>query len=77
MTTPSNAADAIQLAETKLAEIRSMEPLATISISPAKAQCRLAVMELTGMVLNGYLPPANQKEADRASELYAIADQIE
>ena len=77
MTTPKNAADAIRLAEAKLAEIHVMEPLATISISPTKARCRLAIMELTGMVLNGLLPAASPSETDRAARLYAIADQIE
>lgn len=72
MSDPNTAAEALKQAKAKLIELKLMS-LETIYDSPEKAQCRLAVMSLTGRVLNRFFPTASSSEVSKASYLYTVA----
>lgn len=72
MLDPSTAAEALKQAKAKLTELQLMR-FATIYDSPEKAQCRLAIMSLTGRVLNSFFSASSSSKAARASYLYTVA----
>ncbi|MAE20846.1 MAG: hypothetical protein CMK92_00275 [Pseudomonas sp.] len=73
MAQPITAAQLIEQAEKLTCLLASMNPQVSICESPAKAACRLEILQVTGYVLNGASPAETQVEIDRAAKLYGLA----
>jgi len=77
MTQPFTAALLLSQAEELTRLLKSMNPNVSICESPAKAACRMAILQFTGYVLNPAGPAETQAELDRAAELYSLAEGVQ
>jgi len=76
MTQPFTAAHLLSEAEELAHLLRSMNPSVSICESPAKAACRVAILQSAGYVLNPAGLAETQAELDEAARLYSFADQV-
>ncbi|WP_295487261.1 hypothetical protein [uncultured Pseudomonas sp.] len=77
MTQPTTAAQLIEQAEKLMCLLKSMNPQISICQSPAKAACRMKILQVTGYMLNGAGPAETQPEVDRAAKLYGLAHRVQ
>lgn len=61
----------LQQAQAQMSRLKIMAP-GTLGSSPEKAQCRMEVLHLTGIMLNGFLR-ASSSEQQEARRLYSEA----
>lgn len=76
MTQPITAAQLLSQAEELTRLLKSMNPNVSTCESPAKAACRMAILQVTGYVLNPAGFAETQSDLDQAAKLYSFAHQV-